>query len=293
MDIAIAREVLSNLCAACAELGIESEETQCWRTLLDRLPAYRINEEGALKEWARDDLLDNYPHRHQSHIYPLFPGFEITRESNPALFRAAETAISKRLETGLAAQTGWSLAHMANVYARLGKGDRALECLEWLCRSCLLPNGFTTHNDWRAQGITLFAGHGAAVPFQIDANFGITAAVTEMLVQSVPGMIRLLPALPSAWVTGRVCGLRARGCIGIRRLEWTAGAMHVELLSKTVQTVVVKFPAAVRRLETEAQVAGSGYGEAYRTLELPAGEPVGLKVEWRWNDVSLSGTQGR
>lgn len=241
MDIAIAREVLSNLCAACAVLDIEADGVPRWHELLSRLPSYQVNDDGALKEWVHPDLLDNYPHRHQSHIYPLFPGLEITRESNPVLFQASEVAIEKRLEVGLAAQTGWSLAHMANVYARLGEGDRALECLELLCRSCVLPNGFTTHNDWRAQGITMFAGHGEAVPFQIDANFGAAAAVIEMLLQSVPGMVKLLPALPSAWKTGRVTGLRARGGIEISELEWKDGTARATLVSQKDQSVRVKF----------------------------------------------------
>jgi alpha-L-fucosidase 2 len=277
MDVAIAKEVLSNLCSACEVLGVEADGVARWRSLSARLPAYQVSEDGALKEWAHADLLDNDAHRHQAHLYPLFPGFEITEESDPALFKAAETSIRNRLEKGLSAQTAWSFAHMANVYARLGKGDSALECLDLLCRSCALPNLFTVHNDWRAQGLTLFAGYGEAVPFQIDANFGLTSAVIEMLVQSLPGMIKLLPALPSTWTRGKVTGLRARGCIQIRALEWDAGSVKAELFSATAQTLTVRLPSGGGTLTANTQITASEYGPAHWNVVLPAGKPVELQ----------------
>lgn len=88
-----------------------------------------FEESAAFKDWLHPDCKDNYEHRHMSHIYPLFPGFEITEESNSELYEACRVAIEKRMTIGLSAQTGWSLAHMANVYARLGDGDKALEAL--------------------------------------------------------------------------------------------------------------------------------------------------------------------
>ena len=126
MDVAIAREVLTNLCNACELLGIEQEGVERWRKILAKLPDYDINEDGAIKEWIHPELKDNYHHRHQSHIYPLFPGIEVTEENNPELFKAIKIAVEKRLTVGLTAQTGWSFAHMANIYARLGDGERAL-----------------------------------------------------------------------------------------------------------------------------------------------------------------------
>jgi alpha-L-fucosidase 2 len=119
MDVAIAKECITNLITACKHLGIERENISKWEAMLSKMPEYEINEDGAMKEWLYDGLKDNYYHRHQSHIYPLFPGNEITKENNPKIYDALKTAVDKRLLTGFVQQTGWSYAHMANIYARL------------------------------------------------------------------------------------------------------------------------------------------------------------------------------
>lgn len=283
MDVAICREVLTNLCTACEFLGIEEDGVKRWRNILNKLPEYQINEDGAIKEWIHPDLHDNYHHRHLSHIYPLFPGLEVTEESNPVLFRAIKVAVEKRLVVGLTSQTGWSFAHMANIYARLGDGARALKCLELLCRSCVGPNLFTYHNDWRSQGLTMFWGYGSQPPFQIDANFGLTAAVLEMLVFSAPGMIKLLPALPPQWRKGKAEGILCRGCIEVS-MEWNMddNELRVSFRSKKAQKVTVKFPKEPRYIKSDTvacEISASSYGAQYRVLGLPASEEVFLTVK--------------
>ena len=206
----------------------------------------------------------------------------MTDESDPALVEAIRIAAEKRLVIGLASQTGWSLAHMANVYARLGDGERALECLELITRICTGPNLFTYHNDWRGTGITLFKWHGVWPPFQMDANFGLTAAVLEMLVFSKPGLIKLLPALPKKWTKGKVEGILCRGGIEVS-IEWdmTEHSMQASLRSKTDQVVTVKFPGSPKSLEFEPagiSISESGYGSEYRQVALPAGKPVTISL---------------
>lgn len=272
MDVAICREVLTNLCDACTVLEIEADGVKRWKAMLAKLPAYQINEDGAMREWLHAGFDDNYHHRHQSHLYPVFPGLEVTPESNPEIFAACRVAVEKRLVIGLTSQTGWSMAHMANIYARLGMGDRALECLDLLMRSSVGPNLFTYHNDWRMMGLS--AGWGLEPPFQIDANLGFTAAVLEMLVFSKPGLVKLLPALPKRWKTGKVSGLCCRGGITVG-MAWDveAGVCTATMKSKTDQTVRLYLPAFVQSACVDATpVAAADMEQGSVNVALKAGQ---------------------
>jgi alpha-L-fucosidase 2 len=221
-------------------------------------------------------LPDNYHHRHQSHIYPVFPGLEVTAESDPAIYEACRIAVEKRLVIGLTSQTGWSMAHMANIYARLGAGDRALECLELIARSSAGPNLLTYHNDWRAMGLTMGGWSASLPPFQIDANFGFTAAVLEMLVFSKPGLIKLLPALPATWTTGNVRGLATRGGVTVD-MQWNRDRSHftATLTSPRPQKVRVQLPAWTSNTPTPAAPTPTPAAR-WVDVELPAGAPIAL-----------------
>jgi alpha-L-fucosidase 2 len=225
-------------------------------------------------EWLWPGLEDRYKHRHLSHIYPLFPGFEITEESDPAFYEACRVAVEKRLVVGLNAQVGWSYAHMISIYARLGQSGRALECLSLLARSSTKPNLLTAIGDWRDMGLTWDVPN---PPFQIDANFGITAGILEMLVFSVPGMIKPLPALPADWPRGSITGVRCRGGVTVD-VAWDTGRLDVSLIADAAQMVTVKFPAPPETLESQAKISESAHGPAYREVVLPAGEVVKMAL---------------
>ncbi|MDF7823608.1 glycoside hydrolase N-terminal domain-containing protein [Pontiellaceae bacterium B12227] len=279
--IAVSKEVFHNMVEACELLGVERDGVKRWKKMLADMPDYQVNEDGAIREWMHPDFKDNYEHRHQSHIYPLFPGNEVTEESNPEIYEACRVAIEKRLVIGLKSQTGWSLAHMANVYARLGDGDRALEALNILSRCCLGQNLFTYHNDWRKMGVTMNHNYGRSAPFQMDANFGIPAAVMEMLCGSTPDMLRILPALPTQWSSGEFNDMLTRtGTRTSARWDMEKKEIVLALHAERDALFDIKFHERVAELESNRPeaVGSSAYGEHYRRVKLSKGEEVRMRV---------------
>ena len=279
--VAISKQVFHNLIEACELLDVEQEGVKRWKKMLADMPEYQVNQDGAIREWMHPDFEDNYEHRHQSHIYPLFPGQEITEESNPKIYEACRVAIEKRLVIGLHSQTGWSLAHMANVYARLGDGERAIEALDILPRCCLGQNLFTYHNDWRKMGVTLDFTYGKSAPFQMDANFGIPAAIMEMLCGSTSDMLRILPALPTRWKAGDFRDMLTRSGVRVSA-SWDMETKKVDLILAAVRdtTFDLKFPEEVADFVSSKPefVADSKFGNRYRKVSLNKGDEFKLNV---------------
>ena len=242
MDVAICREVLTHLLEALEVLCEHDPEAPRYQTLLTALPPYQVNAEGGLREWMDPSLQDDQQHRHLSHLYGLFPGSEINTEETPDTFQIAARALELR-QNNLSSMAGWSFSYMAALWARIGQGDAAFKNLELLLRSCTTPNLLTWHNDYRAQGLSLFWGHGALPPFQIEAGMGFVAAVCEMLVQSRPRFLHLLPALPTSWPEGHMRGLTTR-CRLTVDVEWhEAGRMITATLhSQESQTITLRLP---------------------------------------------------
>jgi alpha-L-fucosidase 2 len=244
MDFAIAKELLSNLVEGARLLSWPQDEMAGWEEMLRHIPSYRVNGDGAICEWMDPYLKDNYHHRHQSHLYPMFPGYEIRKADHHPLYPAFERAIGKRLEIGIGEQTGWSLAYMACVYARMGLGDEALECLALMTRSTVQDNLVTVHNDWRGMGIGV---EFPPCPVQIDANAGLVQAVDEMLLQSYGRTVSVLPALPSRWPKGSVRHLRTRQALLVS-VSWDEAVTDVTIENDTDRdaTVSVLVMGAVR-----------------------------------------------
>ncbi|MGZ0655747.1 glycosyl hydrolase family 95 catalytic domain-containing protein [Coraliomargarita sp. W4R53] len=250
MDVAIARELLGNLLKGARDCGLYNEHWEQWECILKGLPAYEVNEDGAIREWLDHRYSDNYEHRHLSQIYPVFPGYEVTKESHPTLFPAFEKAVDMRGTVGLKDQTGWSLAHMANIRARMGDGASAFDCLETIVQTCVGKNLFTYHNDYRGSGISVDWYFGRSTPFQIDANMGLTASVYEMLVQSGPDFIKLLPALPEQLGAGKVFGMRTRAAVDVD-LEWQQEPYQVKATFRSHRdgTVRIHLPHLEQAIE--------------------------------------------
>jgi alpha-L-fucosidase 2 len=250
MDVALVRELLGNLLAAAEALGPDGPVTAAkagqWRATLSALPDYEVGADGAFREWLHPDFGENHEHRHISHIYPFFPGYEIRRDRMPELFAAIKTSVDKRLGIGIAEQTGWSLVHLANIFARLGDGERADECLRYLVRSCVGSTLFTYHNDHRGMGVTMEMRWGWTPPLQLDANLGIPAAVLEMLVYSEVGYVGILPAPSPAWRRGEIGWVCCRGGAEAA-FSWDAdtGFLHLTLRSHRELSLDVQLPAFV------------------------------------------------
>ena len=242
MDMAIVREAYSRYIKACKILGIKDDFTNKIEHDFTKLLPYQIGKYGQLQEWSADFEDGEKEHRHVSHMYALHPSDQISVQQTPELATAAKRSMERRGDEA----TGWSMGWKVNIWARLLDGEHSFK---------LITRLFTLirSNEQKMTGggtyPNLFDAH---PPFQIDGNFGVTAGIAEMLIQSQNNEILLLPALPSAWKDGSVRGLVARGGFVID-MEWKDGKIvKGTIFSKKGNDCVVKFGGKEVQFKTKA-----------------------------------------
>ena len=246
---AVVREILLNAIEASRLLGCDKGERKRWEEVLNHLAPYAIGRYGQLMEWSRDiDDPDDH-HRHVNHLFGLHPGHTISPITTPQLADAARVVLTHRGDGA----TGWSMGWKLNQWARLHDGNHAYMLYQNLLKNGTLDNLWDTHP-----------------PFQIDGNFGGTAGVTEMLLQSHAGFIHLLPSLPEAWSEGAVSGLEARGNFMVS-LRWQGGELsEVTLLSRQGGRCTLRYKEAEITLNTQK---GRCYRLSYLNGELSSDKP--------------------
>lgn len=267
MDIAITRELLTNLIEACETLKVEPASVIRWKKMLKLLPDYAVNADGAVKEWTWPTLEDNNAHRHLSHLYPLYFGISPDVASDPKLLaafhRAAEHRMEWRTKKG-GGEMAFGMVQLGDVATSLGDGEFAYSVVAGLTNRNYYNNLMSSHDP------------GPSI-FNADISGGLPDVMIRMLVQSQLGRIDLLPALPKEMASGQIDGVLAKGQIVVKQLKWSAKSCEVVLNSRISQTISVSVPGDIASIETTPKMEQSTEDAKVRKVHLPANSDVELK----------------
>jgi alpha-L-fucosidase 2 len=270
-DISGAKFALTTLIQACNILGLEQGPGQGvarWTAILNKLPPYLINSDGALQEWSWPGLDDYYNHRHSSHLLTVWPYAEITPENTPALFSAAAIAMAKRDAYDYEnAGHGW--VHSALIAAGLKNAMAVNHKILYLLQNQFYFNSLASSH---------YNNHGS--PFCTDTCNTMPDIMMEMLVDSSPGVLELLPALPQTLDQGAISGVKGRNRVTVQSLSWNTGANSVNctLQSDIDQSITLIERSGINTISTSATVSASPLGQIARVIQLQAGVSTSISI---------------
>jgi len=271
MDIAAAKELFRNIIAASNTLGVNKDKIPVWNAMLDRMPDYMINEDGAVKEWCTPLLKDQYNHRHSSQLYALYDGMPDEIGQNPVLQNAfkktIEIKLDKHWKNNKSGFMSFGLVQLGLAATSLGESELAYQCLIPLVNRFWLNNLASTHNHRSL--------------FNMDISGGMPAIIIKMLVESDPGKIQLLHSLPKDWTNGTIEGVLCRGQVEIKRLHWDKGLITVTLVSPVDQSLIIEAPSGMNTFTVKKGNAAiqSADNKNSRILTLPAKEEITLEIK--------------
>jgi hypothetical protein len=271
MDVAAAKELLKNLINASDDLGINKDKIVLWNSMLEKMPEYLINADGAVQEWLTPKLTENYGHRHSSNLYALYDGLPDEIDQDPVLANAFKKIIEIKLEKhwkdNALGFMSFGLVQLGQAATSLGENELAYQCLIPLVNRYWLSNLASMHNHKSL--------------FNMDISGGMPAVIIKMLVESDRGQIKLLNSVPNAWTSGSIEGVLCRGQIEIKSLRWDKGLMIARLISSIDQTITLVAPEEmtefmVKKGNTEFQDGDQGYN---RKLFLPAQQEIIVEIK--------------
>lgn len=269
-DIAGAKLSLSTLIQTCSILGLEQgpgQGIQRWTAILNKLPPYLINADGALEEWSWPGLSDNYNHRHSSHLVTVWPYREITPESTPAFFNAAAITLAEK-DVYSYENTGHGLLHSALIAAGLKDSLAVNHKILRLTREGFYYNSLCSSH---------YSSHGT---FCTDTCNSMPGVMTEMLVSSAPGVLELLPALPQTLSQGSITDVKGRNRVTVQNLSWniTANSVDCTLRSDVDQDITLIERSGINTISTDVAVSASPLGQIARIVHLQAKTSTDISI---------------
>jgi len=271
MDIAAAKELFRNIIAASNTLGVNKDKVPVWNAMLDRMPEYMINEDGAVKEWSTPLLKDQYNHRHSSQLYALYDGMPDEIGQDPVLQNAfkklIEIKLDKHWKNNSSGFMSFGVVQLGQASTSLGESDMAYQCLIPLVNRYWLNNLASMHNHRSL--------------FNMDISGGLPAVIIKMLVESDPGKIQLLHSLPKDWTNGTIEGVLCRGQVEIKSLHWEKGWIIVTLVSSMDQSLIIEAPSGMNSFAVKKGNATIQQGDRKnaRILSLSAKKEITLEIK--------------